>query len=741
MTIPRGARSGVVERLRAAGLAGRVLGDLLGLPAPPVAGTAIRCVRPEAHKHGDRSPSLVVNADGAGARCRACGWGGGLLAIARERLGVPDEATAAAELERRYLSGGRRGRPRTGPRRNPSPAAEWRKVLAESREDPAGFRDDPEVEDLLASYDGSMAALEAVGGGVQPRKGNDPLRLVLPLFGPSGEPVGAKARPALVRDDSGEWVREADVRGSRGGILGELGRLAAEPIAPVLLLEGGHDLLAVIAAGIARDHVRLALPGALRLPEEWAGALKGRDVVLALHHDEAGRQGTEAATKVLRTTGACVRTLEWSAVLDGLPGAKDAADVLRAGRRDALDQAVREAPGLVRWRSVEDLAEESGEEVPWVVEGLLARRTVTLLTGPPKSGKSTLTFALLRALERGSPFAGFAVSKTRAVILSEEEALTLHEKAVAFGVKEARFLTRREMRPDMTLADFLREGVREARRVGAHLLVLDTLPAWGRFGRDEEKDSGAMQAAMQCVLEAAGEGLAILVVHHTRKGGGEDGEAARGSSALVGAVDIALELRRAKEMPGPNFRTLAAFSRFRESPAEEQSLELRGREYVRQGSAAEAKVVAWKERVVDFLARATGPMTRDEVAEGVGGMRELTIRALKELVADGVVVRTGAGKRGDPHRYALAGRFPSEPVSNPSSASETTNGADSRLPVSPFRETAETGMPARGPETLFPVRPEDRRESEPSPSAPDPSRGCVPRRDADGNPHPGEGTE
>ena len=46
---------------------------------------------------------------------------------------------------------------------------------------------------------------------------------------------------------------------------------------------------------------------------------------------------------------------------------------------------------------------------------------------------------------------------------------------------------------------------------------------------------------MTPLIDATRAGLAVLLVHHQRKAGGEDGDAIRGSSALAGATDANVE--------------------------------------------------------------------------------------------------------------------------------------------------------------------------------------------------------
>ena len=99
----------------------------------------------------------------------------------------------------------------------------------------------------------------------------------------------------------------------------------------------------------------------------------------------------------------------------------------RTNKHSALDQLMEEA------RKAEAEAEADGEHkgapngaavelvlVPcsrlrklpperlWVVEGLFARKRITLFSALWKSGKTTLLAYLLRALEKGGAFCGLA---------------------------------------------------------------------------------------------------------------------------------------------------------------------------------------------------------------------------------------------------------------------------------------------------------------------------------------------
>ena len=65
-----------------------------------------------------------------------------------------------------------------------------------------------------------------------------------------------------------------------------------------------------------------------------------------------------------------------------------------------------------------------------------------------------------------------------------------------------------------------------------------------KFRAHARSSSGAI--GLMQLLPATAKGIAVLMGRHERKGGGEPGEAARGSSATAGAIDIILSFRRPK---------------------------------------------------------------------------------------------------------------------------------------------------------------------------------------------------
>jgi hypothetical protein len=192
--------------------------------------------------------------------------------------------------------------------------------------------------------------------------------------------------------------------------------------------------------------------------------------------------------------------------------------------------------------------------VPWVVAGLLYLGGVLLVSGPPKAGKSTLLAELQRCRWTGEPFLGaWPVVRGPVLLVTEESGIAVVLKLHG----DADVLDRRTA-IEMGFTEF--GDVLWAIQEWAHLYprgvaIIDTLAVWA--GLDDENDASAATRAVAAVTAlAARTGIAIVLVHHTRKGGGQAGEAIRGSSAILATVDVSAELSYTEAGPVSPRRTL-----------------------------------------------------------------------------------------------------------------------------------------------------------------------------------------
>lgn len=307
------------------------------------------------------------------------------------------------------------------------------------------------------------------------------------------------------------------------------------------------------------------------------------------------------------------------------------------------------------FRTAREISEMSAERVPWVVEGYVAEAAITLIDGKPKaSGKTTLVTHLCRKVLDGEPFMGLRTSATSVVYLSEQSTATFRESLARAGLQDRDDFAVL-LWSDTVGANWnrvVREATEEAVRRGAKLLVVDTLPQFAGLQGDAENSAGAALAAIKPLQEAAAvHGLAIIVVRHERKSGGQVGDSGRGSSAFAGAVDVVVSLRRVEGNSRPTLREIHALSRFDATP-DVLVVELTERGYVSRGTRAAVAEAEAREAILDAApADASGAMSLDELLAETGMGRTTAQNAIGRLLEDGRLTCVGEGVRGDPRRY------------------------------------------------------------------------------------------
>ena len=216
------------------------------------------------------------------------------------------------------------------------------------------------------------------------------------------------------------------------------------------------------------------------------------------------------------------------------------------------------------------ISEKTPEAIPWIVTGYVAERAITEAAGKAKvAGKTTLLLHLTGRVLDGAPFLGMTTTASPVVYLTEQHATTFREQ-----LRRAHLLDREDLsilsywdvagRPWAEIAGL---AIAEAERIGARLLVVDTLSQFAGLEGDSENNAGSALAALEPLQRAAAKGLGVIVARHERKGGGEVGESGRGSSAFTGGVDVVLSIRRPEGHHRSTIRSIEALSRFEETPA------------------------------------------------------------------------------------------------------------------------------------------------------------------------------
>jgi predicted ATP-dependent serine protease len=292
-------------------------------------------------------------------------------------------------------------------------------------------------------------------------------------------------------------------------------------------------------------------------------------------------------------------------------------------------------------------------EPSWIWDGILAREQVTMLTGKPFGGKSTLLLGLLTALSREAEFLGCATSPATALVVSEENPYAFKSHVERFGCDDTDHVCITSADGLLALAweDLIEQATEAAVDEGHDLLVIDSFAGLARLGSEEENDSAAITDKLRPLQEAASYGLAVLFLHHM----GHQGRP-RGSTAFSAVADISTRLIRNDEQHQFTLKTQSRFHPPEPIKATLDTSEQPNR-YRLVSSAGERRA----EKVdIDKLIVKT---LRDRVGAGlateeVGARNGLTLdqakKRLPRLLKAGQVERDGEGVKGNPYRYRAA---------------------------------------------------------------------------------------
>ena len=306
------------------------------------------------------------------------------------------------------------------------------------------------------------------------------------------------------------------------------------------------------------------------------------------------------------------------------------------------------ARGAIELVSAADLAAMTLREPRWAVPGLVPEG-VTLLAGPPKTGKSWLALGISYAVASGGCALGSVrVEAGEALYGGLEDTrrrLQSRLRTIAAGgpAPSKLFLATSLPRLDAAGLEVLRSTLRS--RPELRLVVLDTL-ARVRPDRKANGDIYAADAALIASLQAVAveAHVALLALTHTRKVNTKNDddplETVTGTLGLTGAADAVLVLRRGRFA---QTATLALTGR----DIEERQLGLRfdpqGGTWVLVGDAAEVVESEARQAIIASLRGAGRPLTVREVADDTGRKYGNVKFLVSRMVQAGTVVRFGPG--------------------------------------------------------------------------------------------------
>jgi 5S rRNA maturation endonuclease (ribonuclease M5) len=318
----------------------------------------------------------------------------------------------------------------------------------------------------------------------------------------------------------------------------------------VVVVEGEKDADRLNALGFVAT---CNAGGAGKWKAEHSEQLAGARVVILPDNDDAGQAHAEAVAAAL---SGCVPEPKLLA-LDVSERKADVSDWLAAGgTAEGLRAAIEAAPA---WRpSFKPLLptiwfgqEDSAAPMRWLVRGMLVEGGLSALYGPPKSGKTFAALDLALHIAHGRDWYGLRVRPVGVVYISGEGAqgVRLRMKAwrqVRGGNAGAPFamvpqsvnLFDGDEGVDRLISYLKAMGQQMHQPVG--LVVLDTLSRMIGSG-DEDRAQSVNLIVSRAERIQRETGAHVMIVHHSGK---DKDRGMRGSNALLGAVDTAVEVSK-----------------------------------------------------------------------------------------------------------------------------------------------------------------------------------------------------
>lgn len=464
------------------------------------------------------------------------------------------------------------------------------------------------------------------------------------------------------RDDDGREVYNL------GGVrlvpyrLPELLAEIARPEPEILLTEGEKDADNLAALGFATSSFKNWRP-------EFNDHIKGARVYLLRDHDKSGSEQAEAAALIVSDAARSVKVLDLYADVSDLRGQdfsdwfaerlgedmplEQIADRLRALCREAPDWKVPKVsktkePFRINAVTLEELYAEPEEQTLYVWDKTFPVGGLSIISAKPKVGKSTFARNLAVAISAGESFLGRDTTEGKILYLCLEE--KLHEVRRQFakmGAGGESILIHSGSTPKTT--DEGIEAIGEAiGSIKPALVIVDPL---SRMVRGADFNDYGLAYVLELFIDLARDsGAHICALHHDGKGDREGGDAILGSTAIFGAVDCHVSMKKRQ-----NGRTIYTTQRYGED-LPETLIELDRETGVLKDKGDLQSAILAEVKTEVFGVIGSEALSQKDIKERLenrnGG---LVSKAIKVLLEERTLERTGSGKKSDPFVYGRPG--------------------------------------------------------------------------------------
>lgn len=183
---------------------------------------------------------------------------------------------------------------------------------------------------------------------------------------------------------------------------------------------------------------------------------------------------------------------------------------------------------------------KSDFKIEWIIQDLLPRGSVSILSARPGRFKTWLTLYFAICISRGeSVFGIFPTKKTRVLIINEEDSKTLiKDRLLSLGLNndtEISFSVMSGFKADNE--ESMNILIKEIKKRKIEVVIIDSLV---RIHSGDENSAKDMSNLFYQITRLKKLGIAVLINHHHRKSQSEkdnDNQAMRGSVDILAALD------------------------------------------------------------------------------------------------------------------------------------------------------------------------------------------------------------
>ena len=309
----------------------------------------------------------------------------------------------------------------------------------------------------------------------------------------------------------------------------------------VFIVEGEKDVLHLEKLGLAAT---CNSGGSGKWTEAHSQYFKDKDIVILPDNDEPGLKHARQVQISLQNIAKSVKTIE----LPGLKPKEDSYDWLQKHSVQELMQLVQDTETKTDITPIDVLSMAQVIDMPptpWLIKDYMPQGSMSMIYGPPGSGKTFLALDMALHIAHGISWHGKDVEQGSVMYIAGEGVGGLRKRLQAWHINKnlkptaplhiipvaVGLLDDQEIDNLITTIQILAKDIK--------MVVFDTVARCMTGDENSAQDMGQAIKAMDRIKHQCN--CCVVPIHHSGK---DRDRGARGSTAMIGAVDVSLRVDR-----------------------------------------------------------------------------------------------------------------------------------------------------------------------------------------------------